>query len=34
MLWFVLMQIISTVIEYLGLVRKSDREKDLEIRAM
>lgn len=31
MLWFVMMQVISIVIECMGLVRKSEREKDLEI---
>jgi hypothetical protein len=31
MMWFVLMQILSTLLECLWLGRKSDREKDLEI---
>src|SRR5260370_37935405 len=31
MVWFVIMQILSTVLECLCLGRKTDREKDLEI---
>src|SRR6266850_6359537 len=31
MLWFVIMQILSTALECLWLWRKTDREKDLEI---
>ena len=31
MLWFVIMQILSTIIECIWLGRKTDREKDLEI---
>ena len=31
MLWFVIMQILSTALEGLWLWRKTDREKDLEI---
>ena len=31
MLWFAIMQILSTVVECLWLWRKTDREKDLEI---
>jgi hypothetical protein len=31
MLWFVIMQILSTALEGLLLWRKPDREKDLEI---
>jgi len=31
MVWLVVMQIVSTIIECAGLVRKTDREKDLEI---
>ena len=31
MLWFVIMQILSTTIECIWLGRKTDREKDLEI---
>src|SRR5438128_12681053 len=31
MLWFLIMQILSTLLECLWLGRKTDREKDLEI---
>src|SRR5579864_8775954 len=31
MMWFVIMQILSTILECLWLGRKTDREKDLEI---
>ena len=31
MLWFVILQIFSTVLEWLWLWRKTEREKDLEI---
>ena len=31
MMWFVIMQILSTIIECIWLGRKTDREKDLEI---
>lgn len=31
MIWFIIMQVFSALLEWLSLARKTDQEKDLEI---